>query len=609
MSFLRDLRGLLDLPQRIEGEVVALRNALAERDKAFAAYREEVDERDKAFAAYREEIDAQLAWLRQTDNVGAIQRLVGVLLRNGKDLPDDIQESALRLQLKIAPDDPQLTRSLVALLHRLGRPPMPDAPLADVPLPSAGRYGGAGDSIDALVASVDGHARDNDLFSAYAALWQTCVRYPDDARGWAEYARCFAERYDWRNCRLAIERAVAIPGVPTPAAAAALLAALCASAEHHRLDDPDWRTWFERLPDPLRVNAHAVRLLVASGDERAAELAPRLLAARPASAASWLAAAMAAFGQERWSDSYHYLWEALSTDLGGTLHTIARDWSAQASAVIAETGKADELADWLSDRHADDPELNLIPACPAPEARLMARRQRSEALDRGLPPFLFVPLGKSASVTVHNLIASGFGLTAVLYSLVDLRVVTSWLRDFQRGGGSFATHLRPLPRNIDLLAAMGVRNVFVHVRDPRQVLISRAEHLHRYTTQLPPIARERLAADPREEVEMTIAADLANTIAWIDGWLKARDKLNVHFTTFEEFIRDHDAFIDRLVALYGGDTRYFDRNLALSQSPAIDFHHRRGEVDEWRRRLDAGQIERVNAQIPDIFWTTFGWSP
>src|SRR5262249_55024696 len=151
------------------------------------------------------------------------------------------------------------------------------------------------------------HARADDLFGVYAALWQACVRYPDDARGWAEYARCFAERYEWQNCRLAVERAFATPGVPAPACADALLVALSALTEHDQIKAVDWKPWFERLPEALRVNANAVRLLVARGDTRAAALAPRLVADRPASAATWLAASMAMFEQERIPESYDCL--------------------------------------------------------------------------------------------------------------------------------------------------------------------------------------------------------------------------------------------------------------------------------------------------------------
>src|SRR5262249_9686099 len=157
-----------------------------------------------------------------------------------KDIPDDIHERTLRLELAAAPYDMELARSLVAVLHRLDRPPMPE-----VETVAAGRKPPPGD-IDALVASANSHACAGDLFRQLAALWQACVRYRDDARGFAEYARAFAERYEWANCRLAVQRAFAMAADPGPQAADALLAALSLLAERGQLADLDWKPWFER---------------------------------------------------------------------------------------------------------------------------------------------------------------------------------------------------------------------------------------------------------------------------------------------------------------------------------------------------------------------------
>jgi tetratricopeptide (TPR) repeat protein len=594
MQLFQKIRRLLDWPQQAEAELAVLKSELAALKAVLA-------EQDRKLAVFFEEFDAQLACLRQPDDLRALQRLIQLRMRSGKDLPDDIHEKALRLQLAVNPRDPDLTHSLVALLHRQDRPPVPDAP--------AGGPGLPGDDLDALVRSADAHARADDLFRVYAALWQVCVRHPDDARGWAEYARFFAERYEWQNCRLAAGRAFAVPGACSPAAADALFAALSALAENGRLGDLDWKPWFERLPEPLRVSAHAIRLLVALGDPRAASLVPPLLRDKPESFATWLAASMVAFEQDRPSDSYEYLRRALAADPAATLHTVVRDWSMPASTVLEAVGKTDELATWLSQRHAENPGLNLVPLRPAPEAALAVRRQRRQALDRGLPPFLFVPLYKSASATLNNIIAAGFDLPTVLYSLIHLRVIPPWLQDFMQGGASYSTHLFPFPVNIELLAAAGVKKVIVHVRDPRQVIISGLEHGRRYSRELSPTARNRFLLDPHERLNIAIEQDLPAAVAWIEGWLAARGRLNVHVTTFEEFIRDRNAFVDRLIALYGGDTRYFNRDVAFRGSPATDLHFRRGEIDEWRRLLDARQTDRVNALIPDNFWSTFGWSP
>ena len=95
----------------------------------------------------------------------------------------------------------------------------------------------------------------------------------------------------------------------------------------------------------------------------------------------------------------------------------------------------------------------------------------------------------------------------------------------------------------------------------------------------------------------------------MDGWVKARSSLNIAFTTFEEFVSDRDAFIDRILSLYSGDRRYFDRELALREHAGVDYHRRSGRTDEWREILTPEQIEQINRQIPDQFWQLFGWVP
>jgi hypothetical protein len=101
----------------------------------------------------------------------------------------------------------------------------------------------------------------------------------------------------------------------------------------------------------------------------------------------------------------------------------------------------------------------------------------------------------------------------------------------------------------------------------------------------------------------------AHETRWIDGWVGAQGRLNIEFTTFEDFVRDRDAFIERCLSLYGGDRRYFDREAALQEHAGTDYHRRSGRIDEWRELLTAGQIEQINRQIPDRLWNLFGWEP
>jgi hypothetical protein len=556
----------------------------------------------ETFVALAEELDAFLVCLRDPGDLAAARRLIALRRARHKPVPDHVEERALRLELAVAPFDLELSRSLAALLHRLDRPPLPDEPAPDA-------AGLPGDDIDALIAAGDAHARADDVLRQFAALWQACVRHPADPRGFAEYARVFAECHEWANCRLAVRRAFVRPGPVGPATADALLGALATLAEHGRLDDLGWQAWFERLPEALRVNPGAVRLLVACGDSRAAALVSPLIRTRPDHASTWLVAAMAAFEAGHFLESYDFLQRALAADTPATLHTVVRDWSAQLCQILEHTDKTDDLDAWLTARNAHCSGLNLVPGRPAPGALHVVRRHREVALDRGLPPFVFVAGGKTASATVSNIITSGFELPTVLHSIIYMRVIAPWLADFLRGGSSYTTHLLPSPANVDRLVAGGVKRLIVHVRDPRQILVSYMEHIRRYPREMTPARREIIRRDPRQALDVVIEAFFSWALAWIVGWAQARDRLDIRFTTFEEFVRDPGRFVDRLVALYGGDSRWFNRDAALREPTSADFHRRRGEIDEWRRRLDAEQTRRVNALIPDDLWNLFGWSP
>ena len=101
----------------------------------------------------------------------------------------------------------------------------------------------------------------------------------------------------------------------------------------------------------------------------------------------------------------------------------------------------------------------------------------------------------------------------------------------------------------------------MHVRDPRQWVLSLAGHNRHYAPFGPaPACRETSLGGPAETIDFVIREVLPD-IAWIDGWVKAREKLTVNFTTFEDFVRDKDKFLDRILSLYGGDTRFFDRRM------------------------------------------------
>ncbi len=532
------------------------------------------------------------------------RRRIAQLLQDNQPLPDDLHDASLRLELATTPFDLTLTSARIALLDRLRRPPVPEPSYAEADSDSEP----APPAIEQLLEEAAQRAKAGDIYGDYACLWQIVVRYPQSARGWAEYARRFAQRRDWTNCRLALSKALAWPKRPDVATALAMLAALRALAISQQLARVEWRAWTKRLPDELDTHPLVADLMLWTGTpKRATALLPSLVRNQQPDAERCISAANIVYEQDNWAEAYRYWREAFEIDLPRALRSAIVDHSARLNQILNETDRADELADWLTAQSKDHEGVNLIPPLWSPESEQTARALRERAMERGLPSVLLVSHAKAASASVANLFGSGFDLAPAIYSLIACRVVAPWLADYLRGGACYVTHLIPSERNIALLAAGGAPNVIVHVRDLRQLVVSAAGHIQKYAADTPPSLR--FAGGLQDIAGAIIEQQCAEAITWMDGWVKARSKLNIAFTTFEEFVSDRDAFVDRILSLYSGDRRYFDRERALREQAGIDYHRRSGRTDEWREILTPDQVERINRRIPDQFWQLFGWVP
>jgi tetratricopeptide (TPR) repeat protein len=435
------------------------------------------------------------------------------------------------------------------------------------------------------------------------------VRYPDTARGWAEFARCLADRREWRNCRIAATRVLEAGAADEPTATA-LLSALSALAEHGELAALDWEGWLARLPARLQVHPHAANLLHCTKDVAgAAAIIPRAIKAWPDNAETWIYASKAALEAQRPQEVYEHMRRAFTLDPTAALREITGNFSNSFAWAVGKLRKQDEFADWISERCTAGDGINLIAPAPTPEAKLAVQHTRRVAMERGLPSALLVTLAKSATASVGSIFSTGFDLPTVLYSLVHFRVVLPWLEDYLKGGACYVTHLLPSARNVDLLVAGGAPSVIVHVRDPRQWVLAAAGHLRQYENIVPPERREAALGGPQKAIDYAVRELAAGAISWIDRWVKAREKLTVNFTTFEDFVRDREGFLDRILSYYGGNTRFFDRERAFTEQPGTDYHRRRGLIDEWKDVLTPEQIDQVNRLIPNEFWNLFGWEP
>jgi hypothetical protein len=156
----------------------------------------------------------------------------------------------------------------------------------------------------------------------------------------------------------------------------------------------------------------------------------------------------------------------------------------------------------------------------------------------------------------------------------------------------------------------------VHVRDPRQVMISWFHFFPHVARELDPVQAlhhgvpdDYFERSAERQLDWLIDNWLRWTIDWIEGWVQAERepwfKTKLLFTTFEDMIADPKAFFDRILDFYG-----VERDLFVHPSKPEhqgDRNFRLGEVDEWRRVLTPDQQKRASGLIPLSLYRRFGW--
>lgn len=571
-------------------DTLACRRALAQSNWLIAEY---------------EELIVELAGGTWPSALSRKSRIIALLAQRGRPLPDDLHEQALRQGLLECPGEPTLTRSLISLLLNLGRLPMP----SPEELPDATSAPGCGEAVDAAVAA---HAAQGDTSSALAVLWQSARDLGHCRLVWSRFAAFLADRGDLDHAIVAFEQAISAPSDVASITLNTFGYAMTRLADAGRITPaqllelgPD----FENHECP-EVRRHQASVLRIAGDQRvAAETIERLVRPRKNDAWTHLIAFRCHFSAGNLATAYEHFRTALALDPMQMVPEVIRNHGFAAATLVRAIRRGDELAEWLTALHPHTPGVNLIAPWPAPESRRSAERLRQQALERGLPSAFIVAQGKSGSVAITQLLAHGFALPNAAYAFTVHRVIGPWAKDVAIGGACQTTHLIPRDINVRLFAEAGVHRLFVHGRDPRGQVVSLVHHYTRYGTDIAETDARWHSMSFDERLDFCVSSFLPEQIDWLTGWLDAQAVLPVHFTTYEEFVGDKSGFIDRMVAAYGGNTAYFDRNAAIEQQEGIDYHFRSGQAEGWRKELTATQIARINAAIPDRLWTTFPWNP
>ena len=313
-----------------------------------------------------------------------------------------------------------------------------------------------------------------------------------------------------------------------------------------------------------------------------------------------------AYQHHNYGLAYASMVQALLADAGIAFPYFMARASAAIDATLRNTGCAARMAEWLDELLSQHPHMNLLcDVDPALAQRLLELRECN--IKKRLPSIVLVAQGKSASISVARIFNCGFDLPSFAYSLVTVEVIESWARDYARGGTCYTTHLQPRPENIARLKRAGIDKIIVHLRDPRQSLLSMIHHVMRYPDDVPLLSQNgfhrRTIAQQIDEMSYFYMG----TIRWILGWIDAEGEMEVMFSTFEDYVKDRDKFVERYLDFYGGPREYFSYDEAVAVQAGTDYHFRAGLVDEWRSAFPTAQAKRLSAWLPDGIKRRFGW--
>ena len=180
-----------------------------------------------------------------------------------------------------------------------------------------------------------------------ANLWQAVVQHPQSARGWAEFAKAFATRFNWANARLALDKAMASPPRPSRFPQE-LFAALSTMAEQSALGDLAWEGWFSTLSPEIQATPEGAGLFGQRGPRGCAKACSENArkGRKEVDVNACFVASVSAYGEEDLQHAYQFLKRAFELDLPSALrHTVMR-FSGQTAKILEETQSVDEMACW-----------------------------------------------------------------------------------------------------------------------------------------------------------------------------------------------------------------------------------------------------------------------
>lgn len=242
------------------------------------------------------------------------------------------------------------------------------------------------------------------------------------------------------------------------------------------------------------------------------------------------------------------------------------------------------------------------------------------AITKGLPSIIISTTPKSGTVYIWETLARALRMPILYISVgrfYDDRIVPQWFEDFACGGAVTVTHLPADRENLMFLHYAGIKKVLVHVRDPRQAILSLIHHNEEelknekemvWVASVSNLPLNWAEFEFHEKIDWHIKNTLPRYIDWLDKWIEVEKKREFNFevcyTFFDELKSTPEELFKKIYDFYGIDTRYLPE---IKKPEVGKLHFRKGEKDEWRRVFSPEQIKAATNTIPARFFKRFDW--
>lgn len=231
-------------------------------------------------------------------------------------------------------------------------------------------------------------------------------------------------------------------------------------------------------------------------------------------------------------------------------------------------------------------------------------------------PIIFNTLPKSGSVYIVQTLSQGIKEGKFCRISNDTfpwdPVSPKGLEILMRTNGITQEHFDASPYNLALLERFCPR-LIIHLRDPRQALVSWTHHLNKiqhskeildkFLLELP---QGYFQWNFSDQLDWQIENYLPACIDWIQAWIAASERkgIEILFTTYEEFIADRALFFGKILDFYS--LKHLESQIPLL-AKSEEKHFRKGVIDEWRTELSPEQKMRVMEMVPRELLDRFHW--